>query len=88
MNITDVDDKTIRDSVASGETLKDFTEKYSEIFMKDLEKLNIIKADNIIPISGIIPEMVRMINTMLRRGNAYISDDGSVYFKVSTYKKY
>jgi cysteinyl-tRNA synthetase len=47
--------------------LKSFTEKYTKIFMEDLDKLNITKATNIIPISGIIPEMVRMINTMLRR---------------------
>jgi len=67
MNVTDVDDKTIRDSVKAGESLKDFTEKYTKIFMDDLEKLNVVKADNIIPISGIIPEMTRMINTMLRR---------------------
>ena len=88
MNVTDVDDKTIRDSVKAGESLKDFTEKYTKIFMDDLEKLNVVKADNIIPISGIIPEMTRMINTMLRRWNAYLSEDGSIYFKVSSYKKY
>ena len=88
MNITDVDDKTIRDSVKAWENLKDFTIKYTDIFMEDLEKLNVMKADNVIPISTIIPEMTRMINTMLRRWNAYVSDDGSIYFKVSTYKKY
>lgn len=88
MNITDVEDKTIRDSMKAWENLKDFTIKYTNIFMEDLAKLNIIKADNVIPISSIIPEMVRMINTMLRRWNAYLSEDGSIYFKVSTYKKY
>jgi len=88
MNITDVDDKTILDSIKSWETLKNFTEKYTKIFMNDLDKLNVIKADNIIPISWIIPEMTRMINTMLRRKNAYLSEDGSIYFKISSYKKY
>lgn len=88
MNVTDVDDKTIRDSIKSGENLKKFTEKYTKIFMDDLDKLNVVAADNIIPISGIIPEMIRMINTMLRRKNAYLSEDGSIYFKVSSYKKY
>jgi cysteinyl-tRNA synthetase len=39
MNITDIDDKTIRDSVAAGETLKDFTQKYTKVFLDDLEKL-------------------------------------------------
>jgi cysteinyl-tRNA synthetase len=67
MNLTDVDDKTIRDSQKVGEDLKTFTEKYTKIFLEDLEKLGIEKADNIIPVTSIIPEMVRMINTMLRR---------------------
>ncbi len=88
MNITDVDDKTIRDSQAAGEKLSDFTKKYTKIFLEDLEKLGIKKADNIQPITEIIPEMVRMINTMLRRKNAYISEDGSIYFDVKTSKKY
>jgi cysteinyl-tRNA synthetase len=39
MNITDIDDKTIRDSQISGEKLKDFTEKFSNIFLQDIEKL-------------------------------------------------
>ena len=88
MNITDVDDKTIRDSMKAWEDLKTFTEKYTKIFFDDLDKLNIIPADNIIPVTDIIPEMVRMINTMLRRKNAYIGEDGSIYFKVSSYGKY
>ncbi len=88
MNITDVDDKTIRDSINAWESLKDFTEKYTKIFFEDLEKLNVEKADNIIPVTEVIPEMVRLINTMLRRKKAYISDDGSIYFKVSSFERY
>jgi cysteinyl-tRNA synthetase len=47
--------------------LKNFTEKYTKIFLEDIEKLNITKADKIIPVTTLIPEMVRMINTMLKR---------------------
>jgi len=88
MNLTDVDDKTIRDSIKSGENLKDFTEKYTKIFLDDLEKLKIQKVDNIVPVTTLISQMVRMINTMLRRWYAYISDDGSIYYRVSKFKKY
>lgn len=88
MNITDIDDKTIRDSQISWENLSDFTEKYSEAFFDDLQKLNIHPADNIEKISNIIPEMVRMINTMLRRWFAYIGEDKSIYFKISKFPKY
>ncbi len=88
MNLTDIDDKTIRDSQKVWESLKDFTEKFTKIFLKDIDKLNIVRANNIVPISTVIPEMVRMINTMLRRWFAYISDDNSIYFKVSKFPKY
>lgn len=67
MNITDVDDKTIRDSMKAGEKLSDFTQKYTEVFLEDLEKLQVELPKNIMPVTHIIPEMVRMIQTMLNR---------------------
>lgn len=88
MNITDVDDKTIRDSQAAGEKLSDFTQKYTKIFLEDIEKLGIIPADKVVPVTTLIPEMVRMIQTMLNRKNAYLAEDGSIYFDVKSYKKY
>lgn len=88
MNLTDIDDKTIRDSQKNWVTLKEFTEKYSKLFLEDLEKLNILIPDNVVPISMVIPEMARMINTMLRRKNAYLWEDWSIYFDVKSFKKY
>jgi len=88
MNITDVDDKTIRDSMAAGEKLSDFTKKYTDVFLEDLEKLGIELPENIKAVTELIPEMVRMIQTMLNRGYAYLADDGSIYYSISKYKKY
>jgi len=88
MNITDIDDKTIRDSQKAGETLRDFTKKYAKIFLEDLEKLWIQKADNIIYVTSVIPEITRLINTMLRRKNAYLWEDASIYFDISSFKNY
>jgi cysteinyl-tRNA synthetase len=68
--------------------LKDFTEKYTDTFFSDLEKLQVKKADNVEAVSNIIPEMARMINTMLRRGVAYIAEDKSIYFKIKEFSKY
>ena len=62
--------------------------KYTKLFLNDLEKLNIALADNIVPVTTLIPEMVRMIQTMLNRKNAYLADDGSIYFSVKSFKKY
>jgi len=88
MNITDIDDKTIRDSMKAWEKLIDFTKKYTDIFFEDLEKLWCDSPDIVDPISNLIPEMVRMIQTMLNRWYAYHADDGSIYYSVAKYKKY
>ncbi len=88
MCLTDVEDKTIKSSIDAWETLKEYTKKYSKIFFDDIEKLWIAKADNPVPVTTVIPEMVRMINTMLNRKNAYMSDDWSIYFDVKSFKWY
>jgi len=88
MNITDIDDKTIRDSQKSWEDLKSFTEKYTSYFLSDIKKLKIVPSDTIAPISNVMPEMIRMINTLLRRGLAYLSEDWSIYYNIKKFKKY
>jgi len=88
MNITDIDDKSIRDSQKYGEKLIDFTQKYTAYFMEDLQKLRVSLADNIVPISTLVDEMVEMINTLIQKGYAYLADDGSVYYKISQFKSY
>jgi cysteinyl-tRNA synthetase len=61
MNITDIDDKTIRDSQKSGKTLQEFTEFYAGEFLADLDRLHIVRADTIAPISTLIEDMGKMI---------------------------
>jgi cysteinyl-tRNA synthetase len=61
MNITDIDDKTIRDSIASGEDLTTFTQRYTQNFLEDIHALRIIPADNIVPISLLTEDMIIMI---------------------------
>lgn len=88
MNITDIDDKTIRDSILAWEKLEDFTKKYTEIFLKDLKKLNIKTPDNITPISSIIDEMVEMINWLIKNWYAYLWEDNSIYYDIKKFKNY
>lgn len=88
MNITDIDDKTIRDSQKSSKSLKAFTEFYTEAFLEDLGRLSIRKADTIAPISTLIDEMVHIIQWLLDTGYAYLADDGSIYYSVSKFKTY
>jgi cysteinyl-tRNA synthetase len=83
MNLTDVDDKTIRDSKANGKTLEEFTTFYAEEFKKDLLSLNIIPPGRYTRAVEHIPEMVALIETLLEKGFAYTTEDGSVYFDLS-----
>lgn len=82
MNITDIDDKTIRDSRAQGKSLKDFTEFYTLEFYKDRDALNITKADNYTKATDFILEMVKIIEKLLEKGFAYKTEDGSIYFDI------
>lgn len=88
MNITDVDDKTIRDSKARGESLLDFTEFYTKAFNEELAKLGIIKPKKQPKATDHIKEMVSMTLELLEKGFAYKGEDGSVYFDIKKFKSY
>ncbi len=82
MNLTDVDDKTIRGAMQQGVSLKVFTAPYIEAFFEDLKKLNIEAAEVYPAATDHIPEMLALIQRLFDRDLAYQSDDGSVYFSV------
>ncbi len=88
MNITDIDDKTIRDSQKSRKTLQEFTEFYAGEFLTDLSKLGIRHADTIAPISTLITDMRKMIQWLFDKWYAYLAEDGSIYYSVSKFRKY
>ncbi len=87
MNITDVDDKTIRGANAKKITLQAFTKPYEEAFSKDLEKLRMLPAQVYPKATDHIPEMIKMIEVLEKKGHAYRAD-GSVYFRLNTFKEY
>jgi cysteinyl-tRNA synthetase len=89
MNITDVDDKTIRDSQKEGKNLKAFTEFYTEKFFEDLASLNIkFPKENFTKATDNIEEMVALTEKLLSKGLAYKSPDGSIYFDIKKFKNY
>jgi cysteinyl-tRNA synthetase len=83
MNLTDVDDKTIRGSKAAGVPLKTFTAPFVAAFFEDLKTLNIQSAEVYPAATDHIPEMIALIAKLFERGLAYQSEDGSVYFSVA-----
>ncbi len=88
MNLTDVDDKTIKGSRAQGIPLKKFTEKFTKEFFEDANTLNIIPADVITKATEYTKEMVTLIKILLKKKIAYKGEDGSVYFDISKFKDY
>ncbi len=87
-NITDVDDKTIRQSQAENKSLKDFTHFWMERFQADCAALNLLPPHVEPSAVAHIPSQIRMIEQLIENGHAYVADDGSVYYRVSSFASY
>lgn len=87
MNITDIDDKTIRDSKAAGMSLKDFTEKYIAEFFKGLDMLNIKRASAYPKATENIDGMIKLTQKLMEKRLAY-EKSGSVYYRISEFPDY
>ena len=87
MNITDVDDKTIRGANAAGLGLDEYTEPYIRAFFEDLNTLGVERAEHYPRATRHIPEMVALILRLLETGHAYRSK-GSVYFRLDSFPEY
>ena len=88
MNITDIDDKTIRKSIEENKSLKDFTSFYTNAFFEDVKSLNILPAHHYPRATEFIPEMIEMIQKLETKGYTYNSSDNSVFFRISKFKEY
>jgi cysteinyl-tRNA synthetase len=88
MNLTDVDDKTIKGSQKQQVPLKQFTDFYVKAFFEDIKALNIQPADVYPKATDHIPEMVALIKTLMAKGYAYRGEDGSIYYAISKFPDY
>ena len=88
MNITDIDDKTIRRSIEEKMSLEDFTDKYTSSFFEDVEALKIIPAHHYPRATEFIPQMIETIKQLEDKGFTYTTGDGSVFFKISQFSEY
>lgn len=88
MNITDVEDKIIREVKAQNRELKEFTEFYTKEFYKDRDLLNILKVDEYTKATDYIDEMVSLVIKLEEKGYAYKTEDGSVYFNIHKDSEY
>jgi cysteinyl-tRNA synthetase len=88
MQFTDVDDKTIRGSREMNLPLKEFTAIYRKAFLEDAKTLNIEIPERTPDATDHIPAMIALIQKLIDKKAAYVSDDGSVYFRIASFPKY
>jgi cysteinyl-tRNA synthetase len=88
MNITDVDDKIIRDAAAAGIGIDALTERYTTRFLEDMATLGIGMPDAMPRATEHVDDMVALIGQLLRTGHAYRSDDGSIFFRIASWPAY
>lgn len=88
MNLTDVDDKTIRDSLAAKIPLRDYTQKYKNAFFEDLKSLRISPAKYYPAATDHVNEMIHIIETLMDKGVAYQAEDKCIYFSIAKFPNY
>ena len=88
MNITDVEDKTIKGAIEGGVSLKEYTDPYTAAFFEDLKTLSIDSVEEYPHATEYIPQMIKMIQKHLEMGYAYRGSDGSVFFSIDKFPSY
>src|SRR5713101_5244582 len=87
MNITDVDDKIIRNAAQAGVSMQRYTAKYQEAFLEDAATLH-IEEPQIVRATENIPQMAEFIAQLVEKGFAYKTEDGSYYFRIAKFPRY
>lgn len=88
MNVTDIDDKTIKGAIAQNISLKEFTEPYRLAFFEDLKVLNIESAEFYPAATDYIEEMIKIVSDLLQKGAAYRGTDGGIYYDIDKFPSY
>jgi cysteinyl-tRNA synthetase len=88
MNITDVDDRIIRDATRLGVPIGDITTRFAQVFLEDMARLRITPPDVLPRATEHIPEMAALIATLLEKEHAYRTDDGSIFFRIASWPDY
>jgi cysteinyl-tRNA synthetase len=88
MNITDVDDKIIRNAARDKKTVQEYTRKYEEAFLEDMVSLNLDRPERMVRATEHIQEMAEFIAKLEKKGIAYRTEDGSYYFHIAKFPEY
>src|ERR1700690_2131121 len=87
MNITDVEDKIIRNAAAQHKSIQEYTEVYTQAFLEDCATLRLERPERLVKATEQIPDMVEMIEKLGERGFTYVSE-GSTYFRIANFPSY
>ena len=87
-NFTDVDDKIINAANREGVTWKEISDRYIAAYFKAMDALNVRRADVFPRVSETMAEIIRMIETLIERGFAYVTGAGDVYYRVEAFAHY
>ena len=88
MNITDVDDKIIRNAAKANVSLREYTHTYEKAFLEDMEALGVERPEVLPRATEHIPEMVALISELAAKDAAYQAEDGSWYFRIDQFPAY
>jgi cysteinyl-tRNA synthetase len=88
MNITDVDDKIIRNAAREHKSVNDYTRTYEQAFLEDMHTLNLEQPERLVRATEHIQEMARFIQELERKGFAYRTEDGSYYYRIAKFPEY
>src|SRR5882757_7849769 len=88
MNVTDVDDKIIRNAGNAGLPIAEYTAKFERAFFEDMDALGVERPEHIAHATECIPEMVSLIETLAAKDVAYQTEDGSWYFRIAKFPEY
>ena len=88
MNITDVDDKIIRNAAAAGVPIGEYTKLYEQAFLDDLDSLRVERPEVLSKATENVPEMVELVERLSAEGAAYKTEDGSWYFRLAAFPEY
>jgi cysteinyl-tRNA synthetase len=87
MNITDVEDKIIRNAVAQGKSIYEYTAAYTQAFLDDTALLRLQRPERLVKATDHIPEMVEAVEILEKKGFTYVSD-GSIYYRIAKFPEY
>ena len=88
MNITDIDDKIIRGAAAGGTSIGELSDRWTEVFLADADRLRMTRPDLLPRATEHIDDIVGLITTLLERGHAYQTEDGSIFFRIASWPAY